>query len=220
MEEGELRGNTMEAVNFGGREDEQSREAEVGGVATQKSPSGSPACGNSLHGENTQSPRAVGNNDEGKKVEVAGGVPLEDGTGNNFGQNGPLITPGPRAHFPLGKRNRDQRSPPSVGSMQGPNIRVRHVEETSEERSFDLNRSSSNKDNSSADCLISRQATQTNQPDTGVHSSSPTDGLIPSPDTQIDVEIGATVAIGNVVGVNLHGFEDEMREAINCNNCH
>ncbi|MFS8018832.1 hypothetical protein Hanom_Chr15g01396681 [Helianthus anomalus] len=56
-------------------------------------------------------------------------------------QDGPINSPGPCAPATNGKRTRDQRSPPSVGSTQGPHIRIRHAGEDSVNNSLDLNRS-------------------------------------------------------------------------------
>ncbi|KAF5802508.1 putative RNA recognition motif domain, nucleotide-binding alpha-beta plait domain superfamily [Helianthus annuus] len=73
--------------------------------------------------------------------KVSGGGPHYAYGTRIASQDGPINSPGPCAPATNGKRTRDQRSPPSVGSTQGPHIRIRHAGEDSVNNSLDLNRS-------------------------------------------------------------------------------
>ncbi|MFS7999257.1 hypothetical protein Hanom_Chr12g01163931 [Helianthus anomalus] len=106
-----------------------------------------------LHGEDEKSPRVSKGNTNDVREDLSGMCNksgagcIKDGAGVTLGslRNGGLNmnTPGPNSNNPLGKRNRDQRSPPSVGSVQGPQARYR---QDVDNYSLDLNRSSAQLD--------------------------------------------------------------------------
>ncbi|MFS7985308.1 hypothetical protein Hanom_Chr11g00996951 [Helianthus anomalus] len=100
-----------------------------GSLFHEESPSFNVDMGNNyLHGEQNLSANMVCNNREdlgkrnssNKKGGGSGG-PNESGPDVGVPQpNSELGEDGPTPIISLGKRNRDDRSPPSIGSMQGP----------------------------------------------------------------------------------------------------
>ncbi|MFS8015389.1 hypothetical protein Hanom_Chr15g01355841 [Helianthus anomalus] len=68
-------------------------------------------------------------------------VGSQDTQSRDLPQNGPCLSPGLNGPSVIGKRTRDHRSPPSVGSTQGPSFRSRHDRSNSDKASLDLNRS-------------------------------------------------------------------------------
>ncbi|MFS7990318.1 hypothetical protein Hanom_Chr11g01057411 [Helianthus anomalus] len=106
-------------------------------VANQQTDFDTSAWGNEVSGEGVQFHNS---NYDGR--ECLSGTCHPSGGGEQVGSlEGCGLnsnTPGPNSTFSLGKRNRDQRSPPSLGLTQGPQARVRQDEDNS---SLDLNRS-------------------------------------------------------------------------------
>ncbi|MFS8030408.1 hypothetical protein Hanom_Chr17g01533671 [Helianthus anomalus] len=236
MEEGEIRCNMPNPDNSGGRNAvravaEGVDTSEVGGVANQQSQNSSPAGSDHVHGDNERSPRVlesngVGNRDEAARGSNNSGVHMgyDDGNilrhngpinvDNIHSQSGPVNTPGPNAPPSLGKRSHDQRSPPSVGSTQGPHIRLRQDGDGPEERSLDLNRSTEHQ--TYVEELFSGSLQHNSSNLAQRHSSVNDPGVTNSAlEVQINVEIDATTGVGDAVGINLHGFETETRGVIN-----
>ncbi|MFS7967066.1 hypothetical protein Hanom_Chr09g00781351 [Helianthus anomalus] len=99
---------------------------------------------NYLHGDVSMDPRNL----ESTHVQTPSFVPVNNLTGgppsdmdlrvpSHFG---PVNSPGPFVPTSIGKRSRDQRSPPSVGSTQGPHIRISQESVNTRSSSLDLNR--------------------------------------------------------------------------------
>ncbi|MFS7957630.1 hypothetical protein Hanom_Chr07g00668611 [Helianthus anomalus] len=114
------------------------------GMETLDIPNEKVTRGDVLFEELNSVSRDLGNNlgdkpSPGQSRNVDGGS--QDIQPRDFPQIGPHISPGLNAPPIIGKRTRDQRSPPSVGSTQGPNIRSRHDRSNSDKSSLDLNRS-------------------------------------------------------------------------------
>ncbi|MFS8001000.1 hypothetical protein Hanom_Chr13g01185141 [Helianthus anomalus] len=65
----------------------------------------------------------------------------QDNKSCEYSKFGLHISPRLKASPSIGKRTRDQRSSPSAGSTQGPNIRSRHDRNISDKSSLDINRS-------------------------------------------------------------------------------
>ncbi|MFS7943902.1 hypothetical protein Hanom_Chr06g00505691 [Helianthus anomalus] len=110
----------------------------------QKSPNDRDASGEDLHGEYE---RTFGfpNKNHDEDVSVAADMGNNSGTHANqetpldVGPLGSTNTPGPYPPPPLGKRPRDLRSPPSIGSIQGPQTRACHGDSNINSGPFDLN---------------------------------------------------------------------------------
>ncbi|KAJ0733920.1 hypothetical protein HanPI659440_Chr11g0413891 [Helianthus annuus] len=97
---------------------------------------------NYLHGEVFMDP----SNLESIHVEVSSFAQVNNFSGGPHSeldprvpsQYGPINSPGPCVPPSIGKRTRDQRSPPSVGSTQEPHIRIRKEGVNTESSSLDL----------------------------------------------------------------------------------
>ncbi|KAJ0914077.1 putative RNA recognition motif domain, nucleotide-binding alpha-beta plait domain superfamily [Helianthus annuus] len=177
-------------------------------VANQQTDFDTAAWGNEVHGEGEQFPNS---NYDGREClsgtcHLSGGgeqVGSLDGSGLNSN------TPGPNSTFSLGKRNRDQRSPPSLGLTQGPQARVRQDEDNG---SLDLNRSLADQVSGAAINPDSATSPVTSARDQRQCSHQVVDSAID--EKQIADEVADTVAIGDIVGVNLQGFESVIRKTI------
>ncbi|MFS7993258.1 hypothetical protein Hanom_Chr12g01091991 [Helianthus anomalus] len=201
MEEGEIRCNSPESGSHGGRNSDQSVHLEDEGVAFEQFPNDQHAWGDKVHGKSVQSPRASKSNYESGKVAAAGVCSFGGTCGDNYagesnGPNGPLDTPGPSTLPPLGKRTRDQRSPPSVGSLQGPHVKIRQAEEDAGDRSLDLNGSTEHHDKVYTGSKPLHQNNLVDQSEeernsTGFHAPSTSTPVAP-----VIAEIDATVAVG------------------------
>ncbi|MFS8018205.1 hypothetical protein Hanom_Chr15g01389391 [Helianthus anomalus] len=114
-----------------------------GGTKNLDNPNVESVIGDILHGGFTLESRDLGNN-LGENLSPVQEEPFEGGPQDNnsrdYTQFGPHNSPGLSAPPTNGKRTRDQRSPPSVDSTQGPNIRIRHDRSLSDKSSLDLNR--------------------------------------------------------------------------------
>ncbi|MFS7997684.1 putative RNA-directed DNA polymerase [Helianthus anomalus] len=172
---------------------------------------------NYLHGDVSMDPRNL----DSTHVQTPTFVPVNNLTGGPPSDMdlrdphhiGPLNSPGPFAPTSIGKRTRDQRSPPSVGSTQGPHIRIRQDSIDSRSSSLDLNRTAEYLypvDDGATSCPQDRPSGgETRDRPSRARNEVPQHAKSPIAD-----EIEATAAVGEVVGVNLRGFEAETRETI------
>ncbi|KAF5791018.1 putative RNA-directed DNA polymerase [Helianthus annuus] len=219
VEEGEIRGSTETEVNVAGDlENERSR---TGGIET--SLHGNP--GDASHGE-------MGNvNDGGCDSPQMGPVPQECSTPIHPVGFGPR-DPGP-SNFKnqdqgntLGKRNRAQRSPPSVGSTQGPPVKPFFPNNSTPVDGIDLNHNPV----SSQSILRGVERDSPGDVDGEVSdkesdgSSNAADTLASVPDTAPPIqvsnhpvsneEIDLTVRVGSLVGIELGDFQDQVRAGV------
>ncbi|MFS7896402.1 hypothetical protein Hanom_Chr00s004632g01724261 [Helianthus anomalus] len=166
---------------------------------------------------------AAGATDGGPRLEglSVDGLGSHDKSVNGSGPVDQLLNDGPTPIFGLGKRSREDRSPPSSGSMQGPPIRGFHHYPLPGELSFDLN-------NPASEHMSSRGAPaggnlsyhsevnmdeeslgdEQSKPSERLHDHQPEPG---DPDSEILKEVRATVDVGSKVGVDLRGFEEAAR---------
>ncbi|KAJ0547332.1 hypothetical protein HanIR_Chr08g0371011 [Helianthus annuus] len=125
---------------------------------------------------------------------------------------------GPTPLVGLGKRNRDNRSPPSSGSMEGPPNRG-FFQHPLGDPPFDLNRPSSPTDSRSQEILGDDRHGESVQDEPVLQSEPDASGPV-NPDTvnpiidSVAEEVLATTSIGSVVGINLQGFKVDTRSLI------
>ncbi|KAJ0445260.1 hypothetical protein HanIR_Chr16g0840931 [Helianthus annuus] len=125
----------------------------------------------SLHGELFEEVLLGGNNEvqdgdlEFSNKICSGGPNMDNMEINNSGPNVGLTKDSPATVANMGKRNRDDRSPPSVGSTQGPTHRLFHQSNRSTIDPIDLNtpvrETSGNTDNGNSDPKINSGSSAT-----------------------------------------------------------
>ncbi|KAJ0431325.1 hypothetical protein HanIR_Chr17g0847171 [Helianthus annuus] len=136
---------------------------------------------------------------------------------NSFIEEGP--TPGPN----LGKRNRDERSPPSLGSIQGPAQRPVYQSQMSPAVQLDLNSPIGDKFGTEEvlpdlpDLDEPNQEVRTPGNVENLRDSIPVEDCGQSEQNQrsnLRLEVEETIRIGSIIGINLNGFESEAHKLV------
>ncbi|MFS7951177.1 hypothetical protein Hanom_Chr07g00591901 [Helianthus anomalus] len=113
----------------------------------------------------------------------------------------PLVQDGPTPCVNLGKRSRNDVSPLSIGSTQGPAQRLFYLSQEHYNEPLDLNtpvNDKSDEDEEDPDSPVLHRASQVN----GFQRGIPVDG---APNSVGD-DVQATIEVGSFVGVDLKGF--------------
>ncbi|KAJ0471318.1 putative RNA recognition motif domain, nucleotide-binding alpha-beta plait domain superfamily [Helianthus annuus] len=143
------------------------------------------------------------------ELEAAKGGPVLNGK-----DDGPVLGPN------LGKRNREDRSPPSIGSMQGPTQRLFSTSTRSCIEPIDLNTPIRDKsDNIGGDSSVRIDPVSAGTSEVPVHPVAASGlrdrdpvsevGDVPAngvPQRVIEDEVEATIRVGSLIGVDLNGF--------------
>ncbi|MFS8033452.1 hypothetical protein Hanom_Chr17g01569741 [Helianthus anomalus] len=193
-----------------------------------------------LHGEGGHVPHGFINVDgSGEELNKStdhnipedGGPDILNPADNLSGPNNLFGDEGPTPAGNLGKRNREERSPPSLGSMQGPAQRpVFHVQIPLGGQ-IDLNSPLGDR-NGLEEMLNGSPGLDEDGQNIGVQSEGDV-GLGVAPDeinarpdhfqsSSLSLEVEETIKIGSRIGINLNGFESATEELIveeGVNNC-
>ncbi|MFS7942861.1 hypothetical protein Hanom_Chr06g00493431 [Helianthus anomalus] len=113
------------------------------------------ASGVKTHVEGVSSPRAPNINHQSSSQDhgaggVNSGTPQTNSGKNVDNETGPSLQPGPTPQHMLSKRTRDLRSPPSIGSTQGPQVKANLGHPQHGSKTIDLNCVASSHDQSSS----------------------------------------------------------------------
>ncbi|KAJ0571826.1 putative RNA recognition motif domain, nucleotide-binding alpha-beta plait domain superfamily [Helianthus annuus] len=157
------------------------------------------------------------------KSNIVDGPPSLDPEMDITGPDNPLVKEGPTPGAYLGKRSRDELSPPSIGSIQGPSQRTFFQSQESPNIPIDLN--TPVKDNYGGEEGFPPTSGQqmesqgVNHRPEGSVNRSPVLGTAPvQPDPNLynyaNPEVQATVEVGAFIGINLNGFEDATERII------
>ncbi|KAF5805004.1 putative RNA recognition motif domain, nucleotide-binding alpha-beta plait domain superfamily [Helianthus annuus] len=183
---------------------------------------------NVLHGEENMTADKVCNNegDLGNRngsIKKGGGYYGPNEPGPDVGVSQPnfeLGEDGPTPIISLGKRNRDDRSPPSIGSMQGPSQKIFGMPNKSGSVSLDLNSPlvevSGNEENAFED-LGAGGTDSLNQEvvePVEVTVQAQESNEVRIEDANLRNEVEATVQVGAMIGVDLSGFLSATEELI------
>ncbi|KAJ0445701.1 putative RNA-directed DNA polymerase [Helianthus annuus] len=144
-----------------------------------------------------------------------GGPKLDNMEDNNVGPDVSMINDGPTPFVNLGKRNRDDCSPPSIGSTQGPTQKVFYQAGRSNLEPIDLNTPGRANSGSAAvdiesDSPLADPADHVENLEVGVGSGSDP----PDPQRVIDDEVQETIKVGALIGVNLNDFVHEAEKLV------
>ncbi|KAM0049391.1 hypothetical protein Hdeb2414_s0008g00285371 [Helianthus debilis subsp. tardiflorus] len=126
-----------------------------GKMDRQNACNGHVASGVKTHAEDVSSPRAPNINHQSSSQDhgaagVNSGTPQTNSGKNVDNETGPSLQPGPTPQHILRKRTRDLRSPPSIGSTQGPQVKANLGHPQHESKTIDLNCVASSRDQSSS----------------------------------------------------------------------
>ncbi|KAJ0557124.1 putative RNA recognition motif domain, nucleotide-binding alpha-beta plait domain superfamily [Helianthus annuus] len=178
---------------------------------------------------------AAGIYDSGPNLKGISGFGLgsHDREINGTGLVDLLKNDGPSPIIGLGKRSREDRSPPSIGSMQGPPTRSFHHNPLTGEFSFDLNKSTSEHlssggslaggENSSPSEINPGDegsgAEPTRTPEgVGDYSPDPGDAEVTIKEVEdisgTEKEVLETMKLGTSLGFNLTGAEGQVKKVI------
>ncbi|KAF5810040.1 putative RNA recognition motif domain, nucleotide-binding alpha-beta plait domain superfamily [Helianthus annuus] len=196
------------------------------GPLEDQTPSGVNAGGKEQKGERNVNSAAhageindvnVGNFSYANHVEIEGPNSLLPGL-NSIGPTIDMAGDGPTPLVNLGKRNRMDRSPPSIGSTQGPPQRSFYYPEDSNQEQLDLNTPVRAGPEIMVDVDVASEI-DVNAPLSPVTADDPGSGIPVSGNDRpvnndVRVEVEETVHVGSLIGVDLNGFESMAEQII------